>query len=209
MMGRIWVGMVCVSLVCAVLTGRTGELANAAMDGAKASVELCLSIGGMILLWTGLMEVMRRSGLMGKLSKLISPAIGFLFPKARKHPEVMEDISANVSANLLGLGNAATPAGIRAAQGLQRLSDSPDASDDLCMLVVINTASLQLIPTTIGAVRASYGAANPFDILPAVWVASIVSQACGILAAKLFAKFYRGREVTGMQGRAGKKRVKG
>lgn len=195
MMGKIWTGMVCLSLICAVITGKTGDLANAALDGAKASIELCLSIGGMVLLWTGIMEVMRRSGLMAKLSKLISPMVGFLFPKAKAHPDVMEDISANVSANLLGLGNAATPAGIRAAQGLHRLSDSPTASDDLCMLVIINTASLQLIPTTIGAVRAAYGAANPFDIIPAVWLASVISQVCGILSARLFSKFYRERTV--------------
>ena len=169
MMGKIWTGMVCLSLICAVITGKTGDLANAALDGAKASIELCLSIGGMVLLWTGIMEVMRRSGLMAKLSKLISPMVGFLFPKAKAHPDVMEDISANVSANLLGLGNAATPAGIRAAQGLHRLSDSPTASDDLCMLVIINTASLQLIPTTIG--RCAPPTAPP--------IPSISSPPCG------------------------------
>ena len=196
MMGKLWTAMVIISIVCAAANGKLNALSNAAMDGAKASVELCLSIAGMVLFWSGILEVMRRSHLMGKLSKLMLPAIGFLFPNAKSHPDVMADISANVSANLLGLGNAATPAGIRAAHGLERLSRSPVASDDLCMLVIINTASLQLIPTTIGAIRAANGAQNPFDILPAVWLASVISQAAGIIAAKLFSKLYRGREVT-------------
>ncbi|MEG2377317.1 MAG: nucleoside recognition domain-containing protein [Clostridia bacterium] len=191
MMGRIWAGMVCISVVCSIYTGKTAELASAAMDGARASIDLCLAIGGMILLWSGVMEIMRRSGLMAKLSKLLAPLICILFPKSRHESAVIEDISANVSANLLGLGNAATPAGIRATRSLHRLSGSKIASDDLCMLVVINTASLQLIPTTIGAVRASCGAANPFDIIPAVWVASIISLACGIAAAKLLRRLYR------------------
>lgn len=191
MMGRIWTGMICVSLLCAVITGKIDALSGAAIDGAKASVELCLSIAGLIMFWSGVMEVMRRSGMMEHLSRLISPLVGFLFPRARSDKQVMEDISANISANLLGLGNAATPAGIRAAQGLSRLDGGRTASDEMCMLVVINTASLQLIPTTIGAVRASYGAANPFDIIPAVWVASIVSQAAGIIAAKWMARISR------------------
>lgn len=191
MMGRIWTGMVLFALICAIFTGKIDELSNAAIEGAKSSIDLCLSIAGMILLWSGIMEVMRQSGLMAKLARLITPIVGFLFPKAQKDSAVMEDISANAAANLLGLGNAATPAGIRAAQGLHRLSGGSIASDDMCMLVVINTASLELIPTTIGAVRASYGAANPFDIIPAVWVASIASQACGIIAAKLLAKLYK------------------
>lgn len=187
MMGKIWAGMVCLSIVCAIAFGKTDVLATAAIDGAKASIELCISIAGLILFWCGIMEIMRRSGLMQKLARLLRPIIAFLFPSADK--QVMQDISANVSANLLGLGNAATPAGIRAAQGLQRLSGKRHASNDLCMLVVINTASLQLIPTTISAVRASYGAVNPFDIIPAVWLASIVSLAAGIIAAKLLSRF--------------------
>jgi len=196
MMGTLWTCIVAISFLCAALTGRLGALTSAAMDGAKASVELCLSIGGMIMFWSGIMEVMRRSGLMDKLARLLIPLIGFLFPNAKSNPEVMADISANMSANLLGLGNAATPAGIRAARGLQRLSNSPEASDDLCMLVIVNTASLQLIPTTIGAIRAANGAVNPFDILPAVWLASIISQTAGIIAARCFSRLYRGRALS-------------
>lgn len=190
MMSRIWTSLIILSLICSVLTGRINRLSVSVIDGAKAGVDLCLSIGGMVLLWCGVMEVMKRSGLTDLLSRVLEPVIGLLFPAAKKSRAVTGDLSANVSANLLGLGNAATPAGLRAAQGLQRLGDKPYATDELCMLVVINTASLQLIPTTIAAVRASCGAQSPYDIMPAVWFASAISQACGILAAVLFSKLY-------------------
>jgi len=190
-MGGLWASMFFVSLVCAICTGRTDSLSNSALDGAKAAIELCISIGGLILLWSGIMEIMRRSGLINGISKLTSPVIRFLFPRAKEDKAVMWDICTNVSANLLGLGNAATPAGIRAAAGLHRLNGGTSASDDMCMLVIINTASLQLIPTTIGAIRASCGANAPFDIIPAVWLASIISLAAGVIAAKMLAKLYR------------------
>ena len=191
MMGKFFAGGVFLSLICAILFGKTEALASATIDGASASIELCLSMAGVIMLWCGIMEVARKSGLMDALSKIITPIIGFLFPGAKRDRAVMSDICANVSANLLGLGNAATPAGIRAAEGLHRLSGSKTASDDMCMLVVINTASLQLIPTTIGAMRASCGAENPFDIILAVWFASICSIVAGIISAKLLSRLYR------------------
>ncbi len=191
MMSKIWAFSVILSLVTAIFTGNTESLAVSAIDGTEGSVTLCISMLGIIMFWCGIMEVMKESGLMEALSKLISPIIGFIFPNARRDKSVMEALCANVSANLLGLGNAATPAGIRAAEGLHRLSEKSSASDDMCMLVVINTASLQLIPTTIGAMRASSGAENPFDIIFAVWFASICSLAAGILAAKLFSRLYR------------------
>ncbi|MBR5479247.1 MAG: spore maturation protein A [Clostridia bacterium] len=191
MMGKLWVCMLVLSFFCAILFGKTSELSSSVLGGAEASVELCISISGLILLWSGVMEIMKKSGLMDKIAKIITPVIGFLFPKAKKDKQIMADISANVSANLLGLGNAATPPGIRAAEGLHRLSGKNSASDDMCMLVVINTASLQLIPTTIGAIRASCGASVPFDIIPAIWVASIISLVAGVFSAKLMARFYR------------------
>lgn len=191
MMGYLWAGMFLLSLICAVFTGKIDELSASSLDGATAAIELCISIGGLIILWSGVMEIMRRSGLMGGISKLLTPIIAFLFPRAKNDKAVMSDICTNVSANLLGLGNAATPAGIRAAAGLHRLSGGKYASDDMCMLVVINTASLQLIPTTIGAIRASCGAGAPFDIIPAVWLASIISLVAGVISAKMLKRLYR------------------
>ena len=186
----IWTGMVAVSILCGLATGRGPEVAVAATEGARAAVELCLSIGGMLCLWTGVMEVMRRSGLAGKLSRLLRPVLRRLYPSVAEDERVMDSISANVSANLLGLGNAATPLGLEAARGMSRNS-SKRASDALCMLVVCNTASIQLIPTTVAAVRAAAGSPTPFDILPAVWLASAISVGVGVTAAKVFARLWR------------------
>lgn len=181
--------MVVFSLVFGALNGTLSALSAAAVAGAKDAVTLCISLCGMICLWSGVMELMRRAGLSEKLSAFLRPVLSKLFPTAAKDPETMDALSTNVSANLLGLGNAATPAGVKAAVGLKRLSKLDSASNELCLLVVMNTASIQLIPTTVASLRASYGAAAPFDILPAVWLSSILSVTVGILAAKLFQQF--------------------
>ena len=165
-------------------------MATAAVDGAKAAVELCLSIGGLLCLWSGVMEVLERCGLASGLARLMRPALRRLYPEGER-AGATEHIAANVSANLLGLGNAATPPGIEAARRLHRGGRS--AGDSLCMLVVCNTASIQLIPTTVAAVRAAAGSQIPFDILPAVWLASSVSVFVGICMAKLGAILWRER----------------
>jgi len=189
-MTMIWTGMVVVSILCALATGRGPEVAAAAVEGTHAAVELCLSIAGMMCLWTGVMEVMRRSGLADKLSRLLRPILRRLYPSVADDRGVMDSISANVSANLLGLGNAATPLGLEAARGMSRRSGRT-ASDALCMLVVCNTASIQLIPTTVATVRTAAGSVAPFDILPAVWLASAISVGVGVTAAKLCARLWR------------------
>ena len=186
----IWTGIVLVSLVCGVAGGRGSEVAAAALEGTRAAVELCLSMAGVICLWSGVMEVMRQSGLAQKLSGLLRPLLRRLYPQWAAEQGVMDSIAANVSANLLGLGNAATPLGLEAVKQMSRRSPGV-ASDGMCMLVVCNTASIQLIPTTVAAIRAAQGSASPFDILPAVWLASLVSVTVGILVCKLFARRWR------------------
>ena len=186
----IWTGMVLVSIVCGMATGQEAQVAAAAVAGAGAAVELALSIAGMMCLWTGVMEVMRRSGLADKLSRLLKPMLRRLYPSVANDSGVMDSIAANVSANLLGLGNAATPLGLEAARRMSRKSPGV-ASDALCMLVVCNTASIQLIPTTVAAVRAGAGCGTPFDILPAVWLASVISVGVGILTAKTCARLWK------------------
>ena len=186
----IWTGMVVVSILCGLATGRGPEVAAAAVEGTHAAVELCLSIAGMMCLWTGVMEVMRRAGLADKLSRLLRPVLKRLYPAVADDRGVMDSIAANVSANLLGLGNAATPLGLEAARRMSCRSGTV-ASDALCMLVVCNTASIQLIPTTVATVRGAAGSAAPFDILPAVWLASAISVGVGITAAKLCARLWR------------------
>ncbi|MBS6215554.1 MAG: spore maturation protein A [Clostridiales bacterium] len=202
-MSVIWSGMVGCAVFCGLLTGRGPQVAAAAMEGAAAAVELCLSMAGVLCLWMGVMEVMRRSGLSEGLSRLLRPLLKQLYPDFARDREVMDSISANVSANLLGLGNAATPLGIQAARRMSRRTPGV-ASDSLCMLVVCNTASIQLIPTTVASVRAAAGCAAPFDILPAVWLASALSVTVGILAAKMMGRLWPAEEPAGLlrRGRA-------
>ena len=189
-MSVIWTVMVGAAILCGLLTGRGEQVAVAALEGAAAGVELCLSMAGVLCLWMGVMEIMRRSGLAQGLSRLLRPVLKRLYPDFADDKRVMDTVSANVSANLLGLGNAATPLGLEASRLMAERTPGI-ASDSLCMLVVCNTASIQLIPTTVASIRAAAGCATPFDILPAVWLASIIALAVGISAAKLFAKIWR------------------
>ncbi len=189
-MAWIWSGMVIVSLFYAALSGTLPSLTSAAMEGAQTAVTLSLSLTGGICLWSGVMEVLRQSGGDRLLSKLLRPVLRFLFPQSAKDKETASALCGNMSANLLGLGNAATPLGIRAAtrmaQGMNGI-----ASDELCRLVVLNTASIQLLPSTVAVLRSSEGAASPLDILPSVWLASAVSVAVGLACAFLFARWER------------------
>ena len=189
-MSVIWVVMIGASVLCGLLTGRGEAVAVAALEGASAGVELCISMAGVLCLWMGVMEVMRRSGLSEGLSRVLRPALRRLYPDFAENKRVMDTVSANVSANLLGLGNAATPLGLEAARLMAEKSPGI-ASDSLCMLVVCNTASIQLIPTTVASIRAAAGCATPFDILPAVWLTSLIALVVGLSAAKLFSRIWR------------------
>lgn len=189
-MSVIWMLMVAASVVCGLALGNGEAVAAAALEGAAAGVELCVSMAGALCLWLGVMEVMRRSGLAAGLSRLLRPVLRRLYPDFAQDGPVMDAVSANVSANLLGLGNAATPLGLEAARRMAERTPGV-ASDSLCILVVCNTASIQLIPTTVAAVRMAAGCQTPFDILPAVWVTSALSVLTGIGAAKLLARLWR------------------
>ena len=191
-LGWFWAGAVLLGTVFAVWTGRGGETAAAVTEGAVKAVELCLSMAGPLALWAGLGKLMERVGLTDALAKLLSPVLGRLFPASRGDPELAGQLSGNVTANLLGLGNAATPMGIRAAGRLRDPADPTRATDELCRLVVMNTASIQLLPTTVAAVRQSAGCASPFDILPCVWVSSVLSVTAGLVAAKVLGRVWRG-----------------
>ncbi len=191
LMSVIWVVMLAAAVLCGAATGNSAAVGTAALEGAKSAVEFCLGVGALICLWSGVMEVLKRSGLSAALARLLRPVLARLFPRAAGDGDTMESLASNVAANLLGLGSAATPMGIRAAEGMRRLDRGDAASDELCLLVVVNTASIQLLPTTIAAVRAQAGAAEPFDILPAVWLSSLVSVVVGILAAAFFRRIWR------------------
>ena len=164
-MAWVWTVMAAAAVIFGALTGRMAQVGAAALEGARSAVELCLSMAGVVCLWTGVMEVMERCGLAGGLARLLRPALRRILPQASRDGETLAAVSANVSANLLGLGNAATPLGIRAARRMAAGCDGV-ASDELCRLVVLNTASIQLLPTTVAGVRLASGAAAPFDIVP-------------------------------------------
>ncbi len=183
----VWTGMVTLSLVFGLLSGNLDAVSAAALEGARSAIELSFSMAGVLCLWSGVMEIMNACGLSAGLARLFRPLLRRLLPEASRDPETLAAVSANVSANLLGLGNAATPLGIRAARRMARGCEGT-ASDELCLLVVLNTASIQLIPATIASVRVAAGCGTPFDILPAVWLASVLSVAAGLTAAWLLSQ---------------------
>ena len=180
----LWCCVVGVSVLFGLLGGTLDAVSAAALSGAASAVTLCLSMAGVICLWTGVMEVMERSGLAGKLARLFRPLLRRLLPRASRDEETLSAVSANVSANLLGLGNAATPLGLKAAARMAKNSGGV-ASDELCLLVVLNTASIQLVPATMASLRAAAGCETPFDILPAVWLTSLLALAAGLGMAVL------------------------
>lgn len=191
LMSWVWTIMILLSLVGAVINGKMGELAGAVTQGAHGGITLVISIAGAICLWTGVGKVMEKAGITFAISRILKPLLHRLFPSTKTDSQLAGSLSANVCANLLGLGNAATPMGIQAAQRMALRSKNGVATDELCRLVVLNTASIQLIPTTVASVRSALGAGSPFDILPAVWLTSLCSATLGILAAKLGGKLWR------------------
>ena len=186
-MSWIWTGLLLVSLVFSWLTGRGGALAGAVMQGAQAGVTLAISMAGAICLWTGVGNLMAHIGLTDQLARLLKPILHRLFPSTLRDQALSQDLSANICANLLGLGNAATPMGISAAK---RMARGNTASHELCRLIVLNTASIQLIPANVAALRTSLGCATPFDILPAVWITSLCSAGLGVTAAWVLGKVW-------------------
>ena len=186
----IWTCIVIFSIFSACIQSKLGYLTTAAMEGAEQALTLCLTIGGPLCLWNALSKVMERSGLTEKFGLLLRPILKNLFPNACKDPLASGYITANISANLLGLGNAATPIGIKAVQRMKELQGTTVASHEMCRFIVLNTASIQLLPTTVAAIRCAAGSHSPFDILPAVWVTSLCSVVAGLFAAKILGRFY-------------------
>lgn len=189
MMSWLWSGMILISLGTSLVLGNGSALSSAIPKGAQAGLELAISIAGSLCLWSGVGRLMEAVGATALLSKCFRPLLGKLFPSYQKDPVFAGYLSSNVCANFLGLGNAATPMGIQAAK---RLADGKAiASGELCRLIVLNTASIQLIPTNVAAIRSQLGAAVPFDILPAVWLTSIAAAGMGLLAAWFLERVWR------------------
>ena len=187
MLSYLWFGMIAASFFCALCTGHMEQLSKAALDGADRAIQLLLSMAGVMCLWTGLMKIADKGGLTSSAAKLFSPVLAKLMPDYDKDSPAMRAVSANITANLLGLGNAATPFGLAAMREMQKtnsLRTSPNNS--MVMFVIINTASVQLIPTTIAALRQAAGSIQPYSILPHIWITSVLTLAAGILLAGLF-----------------------
>lgn len=189
MLNYIWAGMIVVSFICALITGRMEELSKAAISGADKAVSLIISMAGVMCLWTGIMKIADRGGLTAIIAKILSPVLSRLMPDYEKDSPAIRAVSANITANILGLGNAATPFGLIAMKEMQkenRLKTQPNNS--MVMFVVMNTASIQLIPTTIAALRQASGSSQPYDILPYIWIVSFLSLVVGIILAKVFSR---------------------
>ena len=181
MMNYIWAGMMLLAFLSAAWQGNMQALSNAVMAGASDAVTLCIKLLGALCLWGGLMEIAKASGLTATVSRMLSPLLRLLFPNFK-----MNAVSMNITANLLGLGNAATPLGLEAMRGLQANNPTPEiASDEMVNFVVLNTAALHLIPTTVALLRQEYGAAVPMDIMPAAWLTSAAALCVGLAMAWL------------------------
>lgn len=189
-MSWIFTGIIALSVLCAILLGKGSELASAIPQGAQNGVTLAVSLAGSICLWTGVGKLMEKAGFTGFLSGLLKPLLHKIFPSSKTDPYLACSLSANICANFLGLGNAATPMGIQAAQRLAAKRKDGIAGNELCRLIVLNTASIQLIPTTVAAVRTSLGCSTPFDILPAVWITSLCSAGLGLAAAWILGRLW-------------------
>ena len=174
MLNKVWAAMIAVSVFCALATGRMQQLSEAVLAGAGNAVQLIFGMMGMMCAWTGLLRIAEQGGVTALLSRLLAPITRRLLPGVSPKGEAMEAVSLNLTANLLGLGNAATPLGIAAMKALVRENAQGEPLPNRAMVrfVVLNTASIQLIPTYIAALRAQYGSASPFDITPAVWLVS-------------------------------------
>jgi spore maturation protein A len=190
-MSWIWTGLLAISFLFSLANHRGSELAAAVFEGAGAGVSLAISLAGSICLWSGAGKLMTYLGITESLSRLLRPILHRVFPDTKNDPRLAGSLSANICANLLGLGNAATPMGIDAARRLCRPEKKGYATEQLCRLIVLNTASIQLIPTNVAAVRLSLDCATPFDILPAVWITSFTSAGFGLLAALVLGRIWK------------------
>lgn len=187
MLNYIWCGMILISFAVAIFTGRIEETTAAAMDGAGNAIQTCIGLLGVMCLWSGLAKIAENSGLTSVFAKLLRPVTKVVFPRLKKESVALNAIVLNMVANLLGMGNAATPLGVAAIKELDKENRRRGtASNEMCMFVVINTASIQLIPSTVISLRQMFGSENPSEIVVPVWICSICAVLMGVMAAKFF-----------------------
>lgn len=186
MLNYIWGAIIFIGIAAAAYTGRLAEVTNGAIASAKEAVELCITMLGIMSMWTGIMKIGEKAGLIKAMSKKLMPFLGLLFPDVPREHKAMEHISANVIANMLGLGWAATPAGIAAMKELQSLNRHKErASRAMCMFMIFNMSSLQLISINIIAYRSQYGSSQPSEIIGPGIATTLVSTLAGVIFAKI------------------------
>ncbi len=181
-----------ISVLFGLFNGRSSDMTSAILESAGDAVTLAISLCGIMCFWCGMMKVAEKAGLVSTVARLLSPVLGLLFRGLEKGGRAMQLISMNITANILGLGNASTPLGISAMQAIAEEEGSSDsASDNMIMLTVLNTASLQIVPATAAAMRTAAGADDPMDILPCVWIVSLYCAAVTISAVRIMGKLSR------------------
>lgn len=189
MLNIIWPAFIIISFVYAILTGNVEEINKSIFESSSSAVQLSITFFGTICLWNGIMKIAQETTFVTKLTKLLKPVTNFLFPEYKKNEKINKEISMNMIANILGLGNAATPLGLKVMKSMQKENPKKDTiSNSMAMFIVINTASLQLIPTTVIAIRASLGSTNPTQIIFPVWGATICAAITVVVVTKIFIK---------------------
>lgn len=189
MLNIVWPIFIIISFSFAIFSGNLEELNASIFESTNDAIKLSMNLLGTICLWNGVMQIASSTTLIEKLTKFLKPVIRFLFPKLKNKPEIQKEISMNIIANILGLGNAATPLGLKAMKSMQKENNKKDTlTDSMMMLIVLNTASIQIIPTTVIAIRNSLGSKNPTAIVFPVWLATFIAAICGVLATKIIIK---------------------
>lgn len=189
MMNYVWPFLMLAAIITSFFTGKTEAVSAAALSGAGEGIKLCIELCGTMCFFSGLMEIAEKSGALSLVTLLLRPVTRILFPKLDPKSSAMRAITSNITANIFGMSNAATPLGLRAMEELQKLNpDKSRASDDMCMFALLNTASVQLIPSTVIALRTAAGSAEPTAIITPVWITSVIALTAGVAAAKLIRK---------------------
>lgn len=189
MLNILWPIFIILSFIYALISGKVNEVNNGIFTSLSDAVELTITFLGTICLWNGIMEIAKKTSLINKMTNILKPFINFLFPDLKENKTAKQEISMNMIANILGLGNAATPLGIKAMKTMQKENKKKDTlTNSMMMFIVINTASLQLIPTNVIAIRTSLNSENPTSIILPVWIATIIAAIVGIAFTKLLIK---------------------
>ena len=189
MMNYVWGAMVIFSFVSACFSGNMQLLSDSVVNGGQEAISLVIKLTGMMCLWGGIMKIAEKSQLTQVICNLLKPLFSLLYKNVEKNSPTARAMSMNITANLLGLGNAATPLGLEAMRRMQESNpDKSRATDDMVIFVVMNSAAMRLIPTTVATLRTQFGSANPMEIMPATWLSTLMSLLAGVTAAKIISK---------------------